>query len=131
MGNPDTVMARSMDVAPVMVFFVVYDLATNTVRKLTMNNNDNLVGTYLRHAPMLHAADIYHDWARFVTPTPIGLQPHEQQERALQRQWGAAVSAFRCLIAAHCYQMNSFSLVLDLHNHEQQERALQRQQVRR
>ena len=102
MGNPETVMARSMDVAPVMVFYVVYDLATNTVRKLTMNNNDNLVGTYLQHAAMLHAADVDHDWVRFVTPTPIGLQPHEQQERALQRQWGAAVST--SLLLALCKQ---------------------------
>ena len=92
LGNPETVMARSMDIAPVLVFFVVYDTTTSTVRKVTSNNSDGLVAAYLRHAPEFHAADIKSEWERFVTPTLAGLQPHDQQERAVQRQWGSPVS---------------------------------------
>ncbi len=67
--------------------FVVYDIASSTVRKVTSNNADGMVLAYLRHAPMFHAADISSDWGRFITPSLVGLHPHDQQERVITRQW--------------------------------------------
>ena len=111
-------MARNMDVAPVLVFFVVYDTATSTVRKVTFNNTDSMVGAYLRHAPMFHAADISNEWERFVTPTVVGLQPPDQQERVVTRQWGypqvilqnaATAIQYICRAVSHSFRMQGTS----------------------
>ncbi|KAL0035680.1 hypothetical protein WJX79_007959 [Trebouxia sp. C0005] len=97
LGHPDTVMARNMDVAPGLVFFVVYDMATSTVRKITSNNTDGMMMAYMRHASMFHAADIRNDWDRYVTPALVGLHPPNQQERVITRQWGYPVAVRRIL----------------------------------
>lgn len=91
LGHPDTVMARNMDVAPGLVFFVIYDMAISTVRKVTSNNADGMMMAYMRHASMFHAADIRNDWERYITPALVGLHPPYQQERVITRQWGYPV----------------------------------------
>lgn len=97
LGHPDTVMARNMDVAPGLVFFVIYDMATSTVRKVTSNNADGMMMAYMRHASMFHAADIRNDWERYITPALVGLHPPCQQERVITRQWGYPVAVRRIL----------------------------------
>lgn len=101
LGHPDTVMARNMDVAPGLVFFVVYDMATSTVRKITSNNTDGMMMAYMRHASMFHAADIRNDWDRYVTPALVGLHPPNQQERVITRQWGYPVVSHLLSFACH------------------------------
>ena len=101
LGHPDTVMARNMDVAPGLVFFVVYHIATSTVRKVTSNNTDGMVTAYIRHASMFHAADIRNEWERYMTPTVVGLQPPDQQERVITRQWGYPMVCCPCCSITH------------------------------
>ncbi len=102
LGHPDTVMARNMDVAPGLVFFVIYDMATSTVRKVTSNNADGMMMAYMRHASMFHAADIRNDWERYITPALVGLHPPSQQERVITRQWGYPVVSHMLSFAHHC-----------------------------
>ena len=83
--DPD--MARNMDLAPHPVFYVVYDTASSTIRKVTDKNDASVVHAYLRHAPMFHAADTRSDWGRFITPALVGLQPPLEQMGAASRQW--------------------------------------------
>ena len=80
-------MARNMDIAPHPVFYVVYDTASSTIRKVTDKNDAGVVHAYLRHAPMFHAADITSEWGRYVTPVVIGLQPPEEQMTLASRHW--------------------------------------------
>ena len=88
LGHPETVMARNLEVAPTVVCFVVYHIASSNVRKVTWSNADGMVSAYLRHASMFHAADVTNDWQRYITPTAVGLHPPDQQERVITRQWG-------------------------------------------
>ena len=83
----DPEMARNMDMAPHPVFYVVYDAASSTIRKVTDKNDAGVVHAYLRHAPMFHAADTTSEWGRFVTPAVIGLHPPEEQMGLASRQW--------------------------------------------
>ncbi len=101
LGHPDTVMARNMDVAPGLVFFVIYDMVTGTVRKVTSNNADGMMMAYMRHAPMFHAADIRNDWERYITPALVGLHPPSEQERVITRQWGYPVVSHLLSFAHH------------------------------
>ena len=83
----DPEMARNMDMAPHTVFYMVYDTASTTIRKVTDKNDAGVVHAYLRHASLFHAGDITREWDRFVTPTVTGLQPPEEQMGLASRQW--------------------------------------------
>lgn len=83
----DPEMARNMDMAPHTVFYMVYDTASSTIRRVTDKNDAGVVHAYLRHAPMFHAGDITREWDRFVTPTVTGLQPPAEQMGLASRQW--------------------------------------------
>ena len=87
----DPEMARNMDMAPHPVFYVVYDTASSTIRKVTDKNDAGVVHAYLQLAPMFHAADITSEWGRFVTPAVIGLQPPEEQMGLASRQWNGII----------------------------------------
>ena len=90
----DPEMARNMDMAPHPVFYVVYDTASSTIRRVTDKNDAGIVHAYLRHAPMFHAADITSEWGRFVTPAVIGLHPPEEQIRLASRQWNGFLPVY-------------------------------------
>lgn len=92
MGNSETVMQRNMDVAPPVVFFVIYDIGAQTILKVTRNNDDGMMAAYLQHAPMFHAADVASNWNRFITPSAMGRHSADQHEKLLTRQWGPQVS---------------------------------------
>lgn len=94
--DPD--MARNMDITPHPVFYVVYDIASSTIRKVTDKNDAGVVQAYLRHAPMFHAADVTSGWGRFVTPSVVGLHPPEEQMALASRQWNGLlpVRPFSC-----------------------------------
>lgn len=83
----DPEMARNMDMAPHTVFYMVYDTASSTIRKVTDKNDAGVVHAYLRHAPQFHAGDTTREWDRFVTPTVTGLQPPQEQMGLASRQW--------------------------------------------
>ncbi|KAL3136500.1 hypothetical protein ABBQ38_005752 [Trebouxia sp. C0009 RCD-2024] len=95
--DPD--MARNMDVTPHPVFYVVYDTASSTIRKVTDKNDAGMVQAYLRHAPMFHAADVTSQWVRCVTPAVVGLHPPEEQMGLASRQWNGVLPAVRRTLA--------------------------------
>lgn len=55
------------------VFYVMYDTASSTIRKVTDKNDASVVHAYPQHAPMFHATNITREWGRFMTPAVIGL----------------------------------------------------------
>ena len=102
LGTSDTIMQRNMDLAPSLVFFLIYDISAQTVLKVTSNNSDGMMGAYLQNASLFHAADIRNDWERFITPSVIGLHPADQHEKIVTRQWGPQVGCSLVLSFPSC-----------------------------